>query len=1518
MKCFKKLLLSLLAVTMMVTGMHHVRAEGEEEPNGEESTFEPGPILNDPLDYSDGLVIDENTEVRSGQLLNNVLRDKLEKDIDRLLNFQPVDSDRVDSVLCAVDTYLESGGLGLSSTDTETVLQGSNDLSQMANTIGLQKTGDHLIEVVETNANATGYIFVIDRNSVAFRVEDTDGEGIPNALVTISYKNSKGETVTRAQYTTSGEKPGLCGFDSMKEVEYMLIDVQAPGYRAQTVLDKKVTAGDILYFQLEESPENDIYLRCVDMAGKDMSTEDTNLFLVESGSKPLQMRVIVTVTGNKSLPEKITLKEYETQRSITVFSAHSQYEIGGTASRMFSVSADWLKQGGMLKEDDILMFNLGGGYEVLKHVRVKNALVQPGTSDEQFPLTGTDKEVPFTDVMGGTGIASFTIKYFKIPVTIGFFPEGGFIIVATFDIESLSTKYSSLFQESWNPKTRSEGESILEPFKQEFWRKADRFKSGTGQMNDSKRVSFARDKYMNFTVSFSLFCSGVWNDKTKNFDGSFGGIFDVKLDGGMTQYFLVSTPIVVPFYLGFNLSGEFKSNITAHFVWNKLSDGIGAAFSAADHVLTQRYDLVAGLELYAGVGLKGVCSLEAAGGATMDFAAIEGTVDEPNKQATRFLIDSFAHIRVSAAIAFFSFNLFNKTFGPWRLADTHPDKITEILAQEDVPGEFLDIALSETNENGTLLMQGTDDKMNHYKSNLLSNDVTTVNEIQTISTLSADTFGDSQVQIASTGTTTALFRIASIDGRARIIYQKQDPVTGKFVDDYFELPAFMGYDVAEFNVAASPDDRFFYVACVVVDPSKTDINSRSLTSRVQGLVLDLEEDRVYSTHVKSPIPDFGKYFYFNPRVAGRDGKIAVAYQKTQYYGNVSSALACVFGTNEKEIVMGKGSVFSNGDIVPGEPSFFVTNRDHTTSYRLVVDGYMADGSFDENNPRQRFSTNINDYELRENEFFLTNWGYANNTNYAVIASKLYYLEKYPDNYDSYGYGMRLTQVENSEGLINRENSYQFVINDDRSGICLVSSTTSYTVNMETGENEINGSTLKVHTLEARYDESTKTNKVILHGPLDIFVKGIDVCTFAAVFNRENCQAKGLSIVYATSPEVTLTADGKAALSGNLYQWQQNLKRGMVTTNVDFEDLFYYNDELALPVIITFRNIGYAIEGPVAFTIKDEKGYEIHELYQHPQTKQWYDMGTEVVHNLSGIYTGDTVQLELYIAPPRYWEVNRVHEVRVEIAKDYRGDAVSNFTAPVYHNSLTLAGQQIVLGDKHYADLSITNIGSENVSLNKVAVEIIYRENKIPHTSYIDLSEIYSVPDLDKYSVLYDLTPVWDRAEKDGILAVRFYLVDADKQILTGESVFMLPQDTLDIEDISYEIVEGADATWEKGTEEGHVIKVVRSINEETCFSHFTSFSIDGNEWVLDEQYLAESGSTVITLKPQAMEELSEGEHEVVVTFDDGEVTTTLTITAPTDTPPTGEMTNLTYWVALMILAFISMLYIRKMSHKHIA
>ena len=393
---------------------------------------------------------------------------------------------------------------------------------------------------------------------------------------------------------------------------------------------------------------------------------------------------------------------------------------------------------------------------------------------------------------------------------------------------------------------------------------------------------------------------------------------------------------------------------------------------------------------------------------------------------------------------------------------------------------------------------------------------------------------------------------------------------------------------------------------------------------------------------------------------------------------------------------------------------------------------------------------------------------------------------------------------------------------------------------------------------------------------------------------------------------------------DIYQWQQNLKRGMITTNVEFADLFYYTDEKILPVFVTFQNVGYAIEGQVAFTVKDENGYDMHELYYNPGNHEWYDLGNEVDHNIGRVYSGDTVTMELIVAAPYYWESGRVHEVHVEISPKYRGDVRTTLTTPVFRNSLTLRGRQIVLGEKHYADLSITNISDQDISLNKLSVEIMYADDaKQSRVSLVDLTKVDSNPDLDKYSVRYDLTPIWERAEADGVLAVRFMLVDAEGMPVTGENVIMTPNVLQTLETVSYEITEGADGVWTKGSDENHIIKVVRSRNEETCFSHFTEVSIDDKILKLNEDYLAESGSTVITLKKEMMEQLSEGKHDVVISFDDGEVSTTLEIKVneekpdepvdPTpvdpDTPETGDVNHLIYWFVMMLTSMAAAVWV---------
>jgi uncharacterized repeat protein (TIGR02543 family) len=102
--------------------------------------------------------------------------------------------------------------------------------------------------------------------------------------------------------------------------------------------------------------------------------------------------------------------------------------------------------------------------------------------------------------------------------------------------------------------------------------------------------------------------------------------------------------------------------------------------------------------------------------------------------------------------------------------------------------------------------------------------------------------------------------------------------------------------------------------------------------------------------------------------------------------------------------------------------------------------------------------------------------------------------------------------------------------------------------------------------------------------------------------------------------------------------------------------------------------------------------------------------------------------------------------------------------------------------------------------------------------------------------------------------------------------------------VKYTITNGADGSWEIGTESGFEI---------ICngdYLKFTGIKVDGVE-VDATNYTAVSGSTVITLKPSFMETLALGKHTLELVYTDGSVQTEFTISAagdPTDPTETAD------------------------------
>ena len=134
-------------------------------------------------------------------------------------------------------------------------------------------------------------------------------------------------------------------------------------------------------------------------------------------------------------------------------------------------------------------------------------------------------------------------------------------------------------------------------------------------------------------------------------------------------------------------------------------------------------------------------------------------------------------------------------------------------------------------------------------------------------------------------------------------------------------------------------------------------------------------------------------------------------------------------------------------------------------------------------------------------------------------------------------------------------------------------------------------------------------------------------------------------------------------------------------------------------------------------------------------------------------------------------------------------------------------------------------------------------------------------------------------------------------------------------EILYTVVEGADSSWLKGSNGDLSIRVKRDPKDETCFQHFRkdgkgNVAIDGtvlsedSSALIQKDYKAEEGSTVITLHKKMLNRLSAGKHTVTITFDDGSVSTGLTILVPPGgySPTTGDSSRIGFWAALMVLA----------------
>ena len=1322
--------------------------------------------------------------------------------LDKIFEFEPVEDEEVAPVLGRVETFMSGGGV-------QAFRQNGNLL--MGSQIGLTGNAEDKVKVLGTDANASAWIYIVDKDAMCFVIQDKEGNGIPNALVTISYIGDDNVRVTKSVIGTDNQTPGICVFDKVPDSFYGIVDIQADGYRAVSILDKFMQKGEHYTIQLERSQENELYVRGVDLSGKDLVNEETDFRLVGTDTGDLALKVIVTKTGNAKFPDQIEIRSDNRDKTVLTVSKTSAYSYDSN-TRVYTAEKRWAeKSAGLLQDGDQVSVKVGSTELELEHLEVKNAVIDPGTNDTDMPVTTKSLKGNVSDRMGGSGFINITAQILQLPVTLGFFPDGTIIIMASYDITQLDKntqyKYSSLFDKSWNPKTLSASEPALQTFQRSFWENEEKVKGGRAVLNSPDKVKCLTNKSYNFSMSFSLFFRVLYNEETNDHYGTGGIMFCGSFSAGVTEYFLFAAgPVVIPAYVGFEAGITVNAGLNLTVAVDdppagEENDPKWKYANNGDNDLTGKIDVVLGLSVFGGVGIKGVLGACATGYVNFDFATVLGKgkatllTDDPHS-----FIDCLYGLRFDYYLLFFhgSINL-DCLKGAVRLSDSHGEK-DSLTAEALDQIEFTDILTEECADNFVPLLNDSGEPRDEKYINADSSDTLTASSAYTID---SSTYPDPQAQIAATKNFTALFRLAYTGGRTDIYYALQDRKTGRMLSGICKvrLPEGETRNISEFVVVPNKTDPNdpencdkVYIGAILVDESLEDENERMRSTDVAVMVVDLQREYTTSSEIASNPAYKGKYVYSAPMPAGREDYCSVVYACTslEYENGVQvdglKGLLGAASTNTKYVLsycenrnmadrrfmeLGTNKVYSSGVIAPNEPSYWTVDKYRSSDKYLVVKGYGSNGYYAEDlRCNFRFDieglVDIDDIASGAVTYdsIITNWQYLNGCNYFIAGDGIYWMNKVTKRGSS-DYEWAVEKVENSSGIISVDNRYALITNNDQSAVYMIGIAGDYEVDMEAGTSTKTDNRAQIYTLAV--DNSSGTPKCTLHGPLTLkFGYGEPVYSFTASYNPDECEASGLSIIYTTS---------SSSYACRIRMWNQNAKKGLLVDSVRIPDYLIKQGEPYIEAYVTVRNYGYQKERDVKYVVTDESGTVL------PQVVNGSD-AWNVSYTGDELYTGDTRVDKVLIRPNPEWELNQSHELVIQVQPGYRYDGdiddVVN-SALLKADNTSLTAKNVLIGGKHYVSTSITNNTIIGEDTPIIKAEFKYSDPEKQRTMRFTLptrEQLYMYDASDEeiidqtYHYDIDMDRIWKDGLEDGLLGIYFSLVDADGVQQSNEVVYV--------------------------------------------------------------------------------------------------------------------------------------------------
>ena len=1168
------------------------------------------------------------------------------------------------------------------------------------------------------SVSAEGTVLVVDDSCMVVQVLDESGKQLSGATVTVQRR--KGSTSTNITGEGSQGIPGAEGIaviQNLQNVSYCKMDVQATGYQTQTYPEIQLETKSMMTIQLKPiSDAEPYYIRSADLNGADIIRGDVSLDLVPKAEDSADSTLTILLSRNPNVTSWPTgtnaltlaakgdkkesgspLGDDELRVVSSVGNGLTELDGPDVNTRLYTQTAKWNQRGiGLLRGGDELSLRFAGLTVPLSRVSVRNAIVsRPTARNFQLSLFGGV-------AAGGTSASSVTIKNTgtflddssinatlpKVPATLMMLPNGTYFLAISLGGDTLYVPEEfGVDTKPLDPNQQKKAENYLQSVNKLWNKKVDAYLNGRARMKDGSFFKMLSSHGASCTLSGMLGVLGGYNRDTGRLEGVLSGAFSFSGKYNQTGYLVFG---LMPVYAGFELgasggvNGSFgvATKVPAGYEQTEefanLFNQMSILFSPErGYIGDLALSVGLALSLYAGIGIKGVAALQ---GELYGSLNLTNTLYAADEDPTR----SYPHLRLGATLSgtVRVVALLFTASKTWYLA-----KDTTLYDSWGRSRAAFALAALPQNEDCTVSLDldalseaspGTSSYTADAGPVLLSANANGA------STAANDVLADNQLQIVRTANKAAVFRLASVGGKPRLVWQEMDTKDGSLGSKVhvLETPDVFSYAVtanATQNTDADSQDNV-YITLITGDFDKGDtLEQRAATTGVRGITLNLNtEEILFNQQVREPD---GTYCH-SPQAAGVGNLCNPMWIESKTFtSKANTGTLRRWNGDEAGITrIGtiKNSMLSTGLAGEGQPCLLRVSWSGTG---LRLRAYDSNGRGVQG-MECMLPIDTGTLSETESQNLLEHVYVSGNCLYLVSAGRL------------------VRVVMNEDGTLTAETAK----NTDGTELHIGSGQGSYALSVLPESSNHCGNLI---TLVHRVDENGHASNVVknqffydtknlpftIHTAQEYQLSDTSTVGGFAVLTHPGSNLNslsGLSLVY--NADVTVDATGTVSQC-DVRQWHKELDRNLTAEEVYLPMAVVKRGQTGVELQVLITNNGGQTEDQVWLKAQDEHGDLIHLNNESGQ------YGT-VAYGLSpALAPGESQWLTLTTFTALNCWTNGAHSIRVQASYDGAfpvaladDDTVPYGSAQVEMDQpmLTLSGELFSYGDRKLVDLTITN------------------------------------------------------------------------------------------------------------------------------------------------------------------------------------------------------------------------------------